>query len=262
MAWAYRLNSDPPVPQVPILAHLTTFHNPPFLCYTPHMADSKAVVPAEPDYLTLNQNQTRFLTVFNTCRTIAEACEEAGIHYNTWYRWKTRDSAFQEALARIQSMGIEQARVNMDNLAIKASERLEEALDAKELTTCPHCKQDLVCENCNVPVAIRDQRTVTKAVELVMKRQGDLVNKTEVSGTIAHVRELTHDQRIAARMYREGNEIPPEMKAELESMGALPDRVSAVEEAEVEVEVEDPDIVEGEVVKTPPSKKTPKRRRR
>lgn len=214
---------------------------------------------AEPDEdLILSQKQSVFLLAFTETRTIKEACERAGIHYNTWHKWKTRDPTFQQALARVSSMGIEQARVNMDRMAVKASERLEEALDAKEMTQCPYCKQNLVCHNCEVPVVISNFQASLKAVEFLLKRQGDLMNRTHVTGDVKHTKEMTHEQRRGASMWAMGIPIPPTLEAELKSLGYISDKVRPTSEGEGDRQV-DGEIVEGEVVKTPPSKKTRKR---
>lgn len=228
----------------------------------PPTTEEKALTLPE-EYLTLSQKQSAFLLAFVETRTIAQACEQADIHYNTWYRWSRQDSNFQQALARISSMGIEQARANMDNMAVKASERLEEALDAKEMTQCPHCKQDLVCQNCDVPVVVRNFQATMKAVEFLLKRQGDLMNRTHVTGDVKHTKEMTHEQRRGAAMWAVGVSIPPSLEAELKALGFISDEDRGVAGEESEGAEEEPrrvdgEIVEGEVVKTSP----PKRRKR
>ncbi len=246
--------------------HPHLFHNPPPLCYTTCMTSGLLATTEErgltdPDEdLILSPRQSAFLLAFTESLTIKEACEKAGIHYNTWYKWRTKNSNFQQALARVSSIPIEQARVNMDRMAIKASERLEEALDAKEMTQCPYCKQDLVCHNCEVPVVISNFQASLKAVEFLLKRQGDLMNRTHVTGDVKHTKEMTHEQRRGASMWAMGIPIPPTLEAELKSLGYISDKGRMSEEEGVgEGRQVDGEIVEGEVVKTPPSKKTRKR---
>lgn len=213
--------------------------------------------------LILRPNQSAFLLAFTESRTIKEACERADIHYNTYYKWRTQDPTFQQALARVSSMGIDQARVNMDRMAVKASERLEEALDAKEMTQCPHCKQHLVCLNCEVPVVVSNFQASLKAVEFLLKRQGDLMNRTHVTGDVKHTKEMTHEQRRGASMWAMGIPIPPTLEAELRSLNYISDRdrLPKEEEEEEEGRQVDGEIVEGEVVKPSPSKKTTRRKR-
>lgn len=176
-----------------------------------------------PDDIILSPKQAQFIAAMSKGASIILACEAANIHYNTWYRWKTTNVMFQRALVRLSEGILEQARTEMDRLQPKVTSGLEAALDAKSIPNCPSCKQPIVCQNCELPIELSNFPAVLRATEMLLKRQGELVNRTHVTGEqhVRHTQELTHEQRLAAGRYSAGLPIPPDAEAELRALGVI-----------------------------------------
>lgn len=180
----------------------------------------------EEDSLRLTPRQQLFLRNLSECDTITEACRRTAIHYNTWFKWKTTSPDFAKAYARLSSSAVEEARLKMDRLMNKASDRVDEMLDARQIEKCPYCKQPLVCGNCNAEVVLNNFQAVGKAVDMLMKRQGEYVTRTRVEGEIHHLHgpDLSHDERVALAMWGAGLDIPPHLEAGLKAKNQLPER--------------------------------------
>lgn len=189
----------------------------------------QGVTDPDADPLVLRPNQVKMIRALQQCSTVREACQEAGIHYNTYYRWKSRDDNFNRALVRLTAMHLDDARLMMDKLMPVVGQRMGEALNAGEVSTCPHCKSELVCGECQKLVVLSNYNAVLKTVDMLLKRSGELRNLTHVTGEVKHTRELSHEQRLAATLYEEGLPIPPAMEAELKALNALPERGRIVE---------------------------------
>lgn len=232
----------------------------PPLCYTLPMArrkpepdpalpeDTRSLVLSHqdeevPDDIILSPKQAMCIAARARGATIHQACEEADIHYNTWYRWKTTDPMFQRALQRVTDGILDQARAGMDDLQPKVTTGLEAALDAKSIPDCPSCKQPIVCSNCDSPIELSNFPAVLRAIEMMLKRQGELVNRTHVTGEqhVKHTQELSHEQRLALGRFNAGLPIPPEAEAELRHLGLIagPPTIIEAEASEASASTDD-----------------------
>lgn len=204
----------------------------------------KKLPPVEIDQaftgLNLTRRQAQVIAALFSSSTIKEALKATDTSEATWYLWRHTCPEFVKAVKMVPALLLDQANLNMDRLVLSAADKLEDALKADKVEECPSCRQAIVCANCNSMVTITNWNAVTKAIDMILKRQGAFITKHEVTGEITHTRELTHEQRVAVAYHAAGGTLPPGVEAELRAINALPDQV--------QVEEEPAEYVEGEVV--------------
>lgn len=173
----------------------------------------------------LTLKQAQFIATLKESQSLVEAYGKSGVHPNTHYRWKGTSLAYRNALNNLASEVVDLARHQLDLLMVKAADMIDGALTASEVVDCPLCKQTLICQNCEGMVTLQNWNATLKAADMILKRKGEFVHRTEVSGTIKHEHEtLNHEERIAIALYAAGKEIPPALEASLRSKNALPER--------------------------------------
>jgi hypothetical protein len=175
----------------------------------------------------LTPQQVKVLTALIGAATLEEAGRNANVSMTSIYRWLREDEEFKRAYTEQLSAGLFAARHHMDGLMGKAAERLEQALDARDIQTCPSCKKDLICASCDQPVSMSNWSAVLKATEMLLKRQGELVNRTKFEGEMKHtVDALSHGERLGLEMVRAGNQsqVPDHVIDSLRAKGMIDEK--------------------------------------
>lgn len=215
-------------------------------------SEEGAVPEGETEKLSLKQ--ANFIATLKESKSLEEAYRATGLNPKTHYRWKKTSQAYQLALSTLADEVVDLARHQMDLSVAKAAEMIDRALDSSETTDCPHCKQELVCLNCEAPVTLQNWNATLKAADMLLRRRGEFVKRIEVTGKIKHEHDaFTHEERIAQALYAAGHEIPPAIESALRSRNALPERRGDVSTSDEVVEVEEEEEVEGEVREVNPT---------
>ena len=175
----------------------------------------------------LTFDQKRYLAALLESGTPAEATRLTGLPKGRHQFWLRSDTKYAEAVRRVGTGLLAEARAKLDSLSVKAADAFEEALDAES-------HLDVVCPSCNHEFGISTTNLKLRldVAKEVFKRTGDLTPRSKVEVEVKH-RDMTTEDRIVVaqieRAYRlgESSPVPPDVLHDLQRRGLLPEAMPA-----------------------------------
>jgi hypothetical protein len=180
----------------------------------------------------LELDKKRLLAAFLEYGFTTEAHNACSISSARHYRWLRTDEVYAEACKALGEGLLLETAHRLDNLLPKATEALEDALDAEKMAKvvvdidveCPECGHfHTVSKEVRVPIA--DLKLRVDVAKSVLNRRGEMgVNRVKVEGKVEHehgARPLTLEERQYLQMIERGLAVPAHIRARLSERGLL-----------------------------------------